>query len=126
MGLLIETNPRTLIPLTKDLAGVWTVKISIPAGYFAYKFRVDDSRWEFDPLNEHRKVVRGVEYSGLSVGGVRPHIPSPAPARTRTSTPTPGASLMTLETVPWDTPAMAATSLIVRFFPAIHRLPGTG
>src|SRR4051794_22647136 len=65
--LMSDFNGWKPVPMTKGNDGVWSAKISLPAGTHAYKFLVNGSDWMFDPENSTRKTVNGVENSAAEV-----------------------------------------------------------
>src|SRR5881394_1884282 len=59
VSLMAEFNAWKAVPMTKGNDGVWSAKVSLPAGTHAYKFLVNGSDWVFDPENPNRKKVDG-------------------------------------------------------------------
>jgi AMP-activated protein kinase-like protein len=69
VSLMGEFSGWKAVPMTKGSDGVWSAKVSLPAGTHAYKFLVNGSDWVFDPENSNRKKVDGIENSVVEVGG---------------------------------------------------------
>jgi 1,4-alpha-glucan branching enzyme len=65
--LMGEWNGWKSIPMTKGDNGVWTTKVTLPSGTYAYKFLVNGTDWVFDPDNSAKKSVDGVENSAVEV-----------------------------------------------------------
>jgi 1,4-alpha-glucan branching enzyme len=65
--LMGEWNGWKSIPMTKGSDGVWTAKVSISSGTYAYKFLVDGKDWVFDPDNSNKKSVDGIENSAVEI-----------------------------------------------------------
>lgn len=53
--------------MTKNSDGVWTITLSLSPGTYAYKFLVNGSDWVFDPKNDKKKTVNGVDNSAVEV-----------------------------------------------------------
>ncbi len=76
------TGPEGL-PMMHVGAGTWTRVVSLPPGYYGYRFLVNGSDYVLNPNTLLRKTVDGVECSAISVGGVPPTsapISAPKPA----------------------------------------------
>lgn len=54
-------------PMSKGSDGIWTAKVTLPAGTHGYKFFVNGTDWILDPDNPKRKTVNGVENSSVEV-----------------------------------------------------------
>ena len=65
--LMCEFNGWKAVPMTKGDDGVWTAKVSLPAGTHAYKFLVNGKDWVFDPDNSAKKTVDGNENSAVEI-----------------------------------------------------------
>jgi 1,4-alpha-glucan branching enzyme len=65
--LMCENNGWKGVPMTKGDGGVWTVKVSLSAGTYAYKFLVNGKDWVFDPDNSAKKTVDGNENSAVEI-----------------------------------------------------------
>jgi hypothetical protein len=78
-------------PMTKGSGGVWTAKVSLPAGTHGYKFLVDGSEWILDPANSKRKSVDGVENSAVEItaAGASALRPSASPSLSPAAASTP-------------------------------------
>jgi 1,4-alpha-glucan branching enzyme len=65
--LMGEWNEWKAIPMTKGDDGIWTAKVTLSAGTYAYKFLVDGKDWVFDPDNPAKKSVNGVDNSQIEI-----------------------------------------------------------
>lgn len=65
--LMCENNGWKGVPMTKGDDGVWTVKVTLSAGTYAYKFLVNGKDWVFDPDNSAKKTVDGNENSSAEI-----------------------------------------------------------
>lgn len=65
--LMGEWNGWKAIPMTKGDDGVWTAKVTLSTGTFAYKFLVNGTDWVLDPDNSAKKSVDGVENSAVEI-----------------------------------------------------------
>jgi len=65
--LMCENNGWKAVQMTKGDDGVWTTKVSLSPGTYAYKFLVNGTDWVFDPDNSNKKSVEGVENSSLEI-----------------------------------------------------------
>ncbi|MFL6516180.1 MAG: glycogen-binding domain-containing protein [Chthoniobacterales bacterium] len=65
--LMCENNGWKSVPMTKSDDGVWTTKVSLSPGTYAYKFLVNGTDWVFDPDNSNKKSVEGVENSSVEI-----------------------------------------------------------
>jgi 1,4-alpha-glucan branching enzyme len=65
--LMGEWNGWKSIPMTKGSDGVWTAKVSLSSGTYAYKYLVDGKDWVFDPDNSNKKSVDGIENSAVEI-----------------------------------------------------------
>jgi 1,4-alpha-glucan branching enzyme len=65
--LMCESNGWKGVPMTKGDDGVWTAKISLSPGTYAYKFLVDGKDWLLDPNNSNKKSVDGIENSAIEI-----------------------------------------------------------
>ena len=72
--------------MNKGDDGIWTTKVSLPAGTYAYKFLVNGSDWVFDPENSGRTKVDGMENSAVEISDT-----SATPAPTGSPQSSPGA-----------------------------------
>jgi glycosidase len=50
-----------------DAQGAYRVTLQLPPGLYAYKFVLDGTDWQLDPVNSYRKYSGGIENSGLRV-----------------------------------------------------------
>ena len=65
--LMCESNGWKSVPMTKGDDGVWTTKVTLSAGTYAYKFLVNGKDWVLDPDNSNKKTVNGVENSVIEI-----------------------------------------------------------
>lgn len=65
--LMGEWNGWKSIPMTKGSDGVWTAKVSLSSGTYAYKFLVNGKDWVFDPDNSNKKTVDSIENSAIEI-----------------------------------------------------------
>jgi 1,4-alpha-glucan branching enzyme len=65
--LMCENNGWKSVPMTKGSDGVWTAKVSLSPGTYAYKFLVNGKDWVFDPDNSAKKTVDGNENSSVEI-----------------------------------------------------------
>ena len=65
--LMGEWNGWKSIPMTKNSDGVWTTKVTLSPGTYAYKFLVDGKDWFFDPDNSNKKTVGDIENSAVEI-----------------------------------------------------------
>jgi 1,4-alpha-glucan branching enzyme len=65
--LMCEHNGWTGVPMTKGEDGVWTTKVSLSPGTYAYKFLVDGKEWVMDPSAATTKTVDNVENSAVEI-----------------------------------------------------------
>src|SRR5947207_3274337 len=65
--LMGEWNGWKAVPMTKGDDGVWTAKVTLSPGSYAYKFLVNGKDWMFDPDNSNKKKVDGVENSSIEI-----------------------------------------------------------
>jgi 1,4-alpha-glucan branching enzyme len=65
--LMCENNGWKGVPMTKGDNGVWTTKVSLSPGTYAYKFLVNGKDWVFDPDNSAKKTVDGNENSAVEI-----------------------------------------------------------
>src|SRR6266576_1669351 len=65
--LMCENNGWKGVPMTKGDNGVWTTKVSLNPGTYAYKFLVNGKDWVFDPDNSAKKTVDGNENSAVDI-----------------------------------------------------------
>ena len=65
--LMCENNGWKSVPMTKGDNGVWTTKVSLNPGTYAYKFLVNGKDWVFDPDNSAKKTVEGNENSAVEI-----------------------------------------------------------
>jgi hypothetical protein len=87
--LMSGFNGWKAVPMTKGIDGVWSAKVSLPAGTHPYKFLVNGSEWVFDPENPARSKVDGIENSAVEIsdGLGTSAAPTVAPASTPIATP---------------------------------------
>ena len=64
---MCENNGWKGVTMTKGDDGVWTVKVTLSAGTYAYKFLVNGKDWVFDPDNSAKKTVDGNENSSAEI-----------------------------------------------------------
>jgi 1,4-alpha-glucan branching enzyme len=62
---MCEFNGWKSVPMTKGDNGVWTAKVSLSPGTYAYKFLGKD--WVLDPDNSAKKTVDGIENSAVEI-----------------------------------------------------------
>ncbi len=67
LELMCEFNGWKSVPMTKSDDGVWTAKISLSPGTYAYKFLVNGTDWVLDPDNSAKKTVDGIENSAVEI-----------------------------------------------------------
>jgi 1,4-alpha-glucan branching enzyme len=65
--LMCEFNGWKSVAMTKGDGGVWTAKVSLTPGTYAYKFLVNGKDWVFDPDNSAKKTVDGNENSSVEM-----------------------------------------------------------
>src|ERR1700759_1266442 len=65
--LMGEWNGWKAVQMTKGDDGVWTAKVTLSPGTYAYKFLVDGKDWVFDPENPAKKSVNGTDNSSIEV-----------------------------------------------------------
>ncbi len=65
--LMCENNGWKAVPMTKGDDGVWSTKVTLSAGTYAYKFLVNGKDWVFDPDNSAKKSVDGNENSAVEI-----------------------------------------------------------
>jgi 1,4-alpha-glucan branching enzyme len=65
--LMCENNGWKSVAMTKGDDGVWTVKVTLSPGTYAYKFLVNGKDWVFDPDNSEKKTVDGNENSSVEI-----------------------------------------------------------
>lgn len=65
--LMGEWNGWKSIAMSKDSDGVWTAKVTLSPGTYAYKFLVDGKDWVFDPDNSNKKTVDNIENSAIEI-----------------------------------------------------------
>ena len=65
--LMGEWNGWKSVPMTKGDNGVWTAKVSLSPGTYAYKFLVNGSDWVFDPDSSNKKTVDNIENSAVEI-----------------------------------------------------------
>jgi 1,4-alpha-glucan branching enzyme len=65
--LMCEFNGWKAVSMTKGDDGVWTAKVSLSPGTYAYKFLVNGTDWVFDPENSAKKTVDGIENSAVEI-----------------------------------------------------------
>jgi Glycogen recognition site of AMP-activated protein kinase len=53
--------------MTKGDNGVWTTKVTLPSGTYAYTFLVNGTDWVFDPDNSAKKTVDAIENSAVEI-----------------------------------------------------------
>lgn len=64
---MCEFNGWKSVPMTKGDDGVWTAKVSLSPGTYAYKFLVNGTDWVLDPDNSAKKTVDGIENSAVEI-----------------------------------------------------------
>jgi 1,4-alpha-glucan branching enzyme len=65
--LMCENNGWKGVSMTKGDDGVWTTKVSLSPGTYAYKFLVNGKDWMLDPENSNKKSVDGVDNSSIEI-----------------------------------------------------------
>jgi 1,4-alpha-glucan branching enzyme len=65
--LMCENNGWKGVPMSKGDDGVWTTKVTLSAGTYAYKFLVNGKDWVLDPDNSNKKTVNGIENSAVEI-----------------------------------------------------------
>ena len=65
--LMCEHNGWKGVAMTKGDDGVWTVKVTLSPGTYAYKFLVNGKDWVLDPDNSNKKTVDGIENSAVEI-----------------------------------------------------------
>ena len=65
--LMCEHNGWKGVQMSKGEDGVWTTKVSLTPGTYAYKFLVNGKDWMFDPDNSAKKSVEGNENSAVEI-----------------------------------------------------------
>jgi 1,4-alpha-glucan branching enzyme len=65
--LMCENNGWKGVTMTKGDDGVWTTKVTLSPGTYAYKFLVNGKDWVFDPDNSEKKTVEGAENSAVEI-----------------------------------------------------------
>jgi 1,4-alpha-glucan branching enzyme len=65
--LMCEFNGWKGVPMTKGDDGVWTAKVTLNPGTYAYKFLVNGKDWVFDPENPTKKTVDSNENSAVEI-----------------------------------------------------------
>jgi len=65
--LMCESNGWKGVQMTKGDDGVWTAKVSLSTGTYAYKFLVNGTDWVLDPDNSNKKTVDGIENSAIEI-----------------------------------------------------------
>lgn len=65
--LMCEFNGWKSVAMTKGDDGVWTAKVSLSPGTYAYKFLVNGTDWVLDPDNSAKKTVDGIENSAVEI-----------------------------------------------------------
>ena len=65
--LMGEWNGWKSVPMTKGDNGVWTAKVTLSSGTYAYKFLVNGTDWVFDPDSSAKKSVDGIENSAVEI-----------------------------------------------------------
>ena len=68
--LMCENNGWKSVAMTKGDDGVWTAKVTLAPGTYAYKFLVDGKDWVFDPDNSNKKTVDGTNRPSRSSNGL--------------------------------------------------------
>ncbi len=79
------------IPMARDPHGIWSCRVSLSPGEYAYKFFVNGRTMEFDPKNGARKRLNNFEYSVLTVGESTPVVPPPVATQPPVAPPRPPA-----------------------------------
>ena len=65
--LMCEFNGWKSVAMTKGDNGVWTTKVSLSPGTYAYKFLVNGKDWVLDPDNSAKKTADGIENSSVEI-----------------------------------------------------------
>src|SRR5262249_41792526 len=65
--LMCENNGWKSVAMSKGDDGVWTTKVTLSAGTYAYKFLVNGKDWVLDPDNSNKKTVDGIENSAVEI-----------------------------------------------------------
>jgi 1,4-alpha-glucan branching enzyme len=65
--LMCENNGWKAVPMTKGEEGIWSTKVTLSPGTYAYKFLVNGKDWVFDPDNSAKKSVDGNENSAVEI-----------------------------------------------------------
>jgi 1,4-alpha-glucan branching enzyme len=65
--LMCEFNGWKGVQMTKGDDGVWTTKVTLNPGAYAYKFLVNGKDWVFDPDNSARKTLDSNENSSVEI-----------------------------------------------------------
>lgn len=105
--LMCECNGWKSQPMTKQSDGTWAISIPLSPGTYGYKFLVNGTDWVFDPKNQNRKSVDGVENSAIEVTA---DASTPAPAIAR-SMPVPSNITAASESRPTaDAPPISTIS----------------
>ena len=65
--LMCEFNGWKSVPMTKGDDGVWTTKVTLSPGTYAYKFLVNGKDWVLDPDNSSKKTVDSIENSAVEI-----------------------------------------------------------
>jgi 1,4-alpha-glucan branching enzyme len=65
--LMCEFNGWKSVAMTKGDNGVWTTKVSLSPGTYAYKFLVNGKDWVLDPDNSTKKTADGIENSAVEI-----------------------------------------------------------
>jgi len=65
--VMCEFNGWKSVAMTKGDDGVWTAKVSLSPGTYAYKFLVNGTDWVLDPENSAKKTADGIENSAVEI-----------------------------------------------------------
>src|ERR1700719_406801 len=65
--LMCEFNGWKSVQMTKGDDGVWSTKVTLSPGTYAYKFLVNGSDWVLDPDNSTKKTSDGIENSSVEI-----------------------------------------------------------
>ena len=65
--LMCEFNGWKGVQMSKGDDGVWSTKVTLDKGTYAYKFLVDGKDWKMDPDNSNKKSVDGIENSAVEI-----------------------------------------------------------
>jgi 1,4-alpha-glucan branching enzyme len=65
--LMCEFNGWKSVAMTKGDNGVWTTKVTLSPGTYAYKFLVNGKDWVLDPDNSAKKTADGIENSSVEI-----------------------------------------------------------